>query len=181
MLLVGNKHTLTYIRYRRYGEKKKKKKKLSNWTNGTLTQTTSRYGNLVHKKNAKERVTNMKNDRNLFKIADVMHFAPFIYQITYISDTFFLVAVVWYVFRACQTEHCFFASSFWLCVLFFFSLMHQTHAIDTLIQMHAFPFISPCTASSAFYSAKKFVRDFENVLWGRFLCNCECVHALLGS
>lgn len=32
-----------------------------------------------------KRMTNMKNDKNLFKIADVMHFGPFVYQITYIS------------------------------------------------------------------------------------------------
>lgn len=41
-----------------------------------------------------ERVTNMKNDRNLFKIADVMHFAAFIYQITYIWDTFLPISLV---------------------------------------------------------------------------------------
>lgn len=77
---------------------------------------------MVNEERRKDAVTNMKNDRNLFKIADVMHFAPFIHQITYISDTFFLVAVVWYGIRASQTEHHFFETHFFI----------EIHATDTL-------------------------------------------------
>lgn len=36
---------------------------------------------------------NSKTFENLCKIADVMHFGAFVYQIIYISDTFFLVVV----------------------------------------------------------------------------------------
>lgn len=154
----------------------------------------------------------MKNDRNLFKIADVMHFAPFIYQITYISDTFFLVARCllrsgfFFLFSSSvhgQSEHRFFETIF-LFIEFMLQIRSQMHFS---IHCTVHPFLVPFVSSVCHYRCaavivvvlvavvigrcyccchrsrdmpfirpkKKFVRDFEIVLWGgRLPCKCVC-------